>query len=291
MKQSNSDSGLTAKRSNRLFIAVLTALAVLLALPTYAWDYSATGATTEQSVQLRTGAEFTKKWNNGLQLSLGEELRFDLFDQLSGTTAKSTSADSTLGAAFNKSYTTVSLAYAHPQFNYLKIDAGYTLRLFGRKGWSDPNEFLRHRVFFGLTGTYRTDVAKIYLRERVLCDMRTDSVNLLEKNKYNWLLRSRIGTEFIVPGKPVKPYLWVELENTLNTPEYQQKNGHQFISHVRTQAGVKWRLTKLSSLDFYYRFQYGYDRNINITKSKSLIQLTEETSYLHAIGISYNLNW
>lgn len=291
MKQSNSDSGLTAKRSNRLFIAVLTALAVLLALPTFAWDYSATGATNEQSVQLRTGAEFTKKWNNGLQLSLGEELRFDLFDQLSGTTAKSTSADSTLGAAFNKSYTTVSLAYAHPQFNYLKIDAGYTLRLFGRKGWSDPNEFLRHRVFFGLTGTYRTDIAKIYLRERVVCDMRTDSVNLLEKNKNNWLLRSRVGTEFIVPGKPVKPYLWVELENTLNIPEYQQKNGHQFISHVRTQAGVKWRLTKLSSLDFYYRFQYGYDRNINITKSKSLIQLTEETSYLHAIGISYNLNW
>ena len=264
---------------------------VLCPLSLHAWDYSATGATTEQSVQLRTGAEFTKKWNNGLQLSLGEELRFDLFDQLSGTTAKSTSADSTLGAAFNKSYTTVSLAYAHPQFNYLKIDAGYTLRLFGRKGWSDPNEFLRHRVFFGLTGTYRTDVAKIYLRERVVCDMRTDSVNLLERNKNNWLLRSRVGTEFIVPGKPVKPYLWVELENTLNVPEYQQKNGHQFISHVRTQAGVKWRLTKLSSLDFYYRFQYGYDRNINITKSKSLIQLTEETSYLHAIGISYNLNW
>ena len=216
-------------------------------------------------------------------------MRFDLFDQLSGTTAKSESADSTLGAAFNRSYTTLSLAYAHPQFSYVKVDAGYTLRLYGRKGWSDANEFLRHRVFFGLTGTYKTDLAKIYLRERIVCDMRTDSVNLLEKNKNNWLLRSRVGTEFSVPGKPVKPYLWVELENTLNAPEYQQKNGHQFISHVRTQAGVKWRLTKLSSLDFYYRFQYGYDRNINITKNKGYIQLTEETSFLHAIGITYHI--
>ena len=75
-----------------------------------AWDYSATGATTEQSVQLRTGAEFTKKWKNGVQLGIGEDLRFDLFDQISGTTAKSVSADSTLGAAFNRSYTTLSLA-------------------------------------------------------------------------------------------------------------------------------------------------------------------------------------
>ena len=289
MKQSNSVSGLTAKRSNRLLIAVLTALAVSQAA--FAVTYDATGATTEQTVQLRAGAEFTKKWKNGLRLSIGEELRFNLYDVEQGTTAKSVAVDTAYGASFSKSYTTLALAYAHPEFYYLKLDAGYTLRLLGNKGFSDPNEFLRHRVFFGVTGSYKTDLAKIYLRERFVCDMRTDSVNLLEKNKYNWLLRSRLGTEFIVPGKPVKPYLWVELENTLNTPEYQQKNGHQFISHVRTQVGVKWRLTKLSSLDFYYRFQYGYDRDINITKNKGYLQLTEEKSYLHAIGVSYNLDW
>ena len=49
----------------------------------------------------------------------------------------------------------------------------------------------------------------------------------------------------------------MELENTLNAPEYQQKEGHQFISWIRTQAGVKWRITKLSSLDFFYRFLTG----------------------------------
>ncbi|MBO4454633.1 MAG: DUF2490 domain-containing protein [Paludibacteraceae bacterium] len=264
---------------------------VLCPYSLHAVNYSSTGATTEQTVQLRTGAEFTKKWQNGLRLSVGEELRFNLYDVETGTNAKSVAVDTSYGASFYKSYTTLALAYAHPEFSYLKLDVGYTLRLLGNKGWSDPNEFLRHRVFFGLTGTYKTDLAKVYLRERFVCDIRTDSVNLLEKNQYNWTLRSRLGTEFTVPGKPVKPYLWVELENTLNAPEYQQKNGHQFISTVRSQAGVKWRITRLSSLDFYYRFQYGYDRDINITKGKGYIQLTEETAFLHAIGICYNLDW
>lgn len=240
---------------------------------------------------MRIGAEFTKKWKQGVQLSLAEELRFNLYDVETGTSAKNKTINNNNGASFSKSYTTLSLAYAHPEFKYIKVDAGYTLRLLGNKGWSDPNEFIRHRVFFGVKGTYKGQIAKIYLRERVLCDMRTDSVNLLEKNQYNWLLRSRIGSEFTVPGKPVKPYLWLELENTLNVPKYQRKNGLQYISHVRTQVGVKWRLTKLSSLDFFYRFQYGYDRDINITKKKSYLQLTEEKTFVHAIGVAYNLDF
>lgn len=265
----------------------------LLATMPIAWatTYNATGETTEQEVQMRVGAEFNKKWRQGVQLSLSEELRFNLYDVETGTTAKGATVDNNNGASFSKSYTTLSLAYAHPEFNYLKVDAGYTLRLLGNKGWSDPNEFLRHRVFFGLRGSYSSRIAKIYLRERVVCDMRTDSVNLLEKNQYNWLLRSRIGSEFIVPGKPVKPYLWLEVENTLNVPEYQRKNGMQYISHVRTQVGVKWRVSRLSSLDFFYRFQYGYDRDINITKKKAYIQLTEEKSFIHAIGVAYSLDF
>lgn len=247
-----------------------------LSLSAYAWDYQSQESDTTQSMQLRVGAQFTKKWHNGLRLSLSEDMRFDLYHSANG-------------AAFNRSYTTLTLGYS--PIEYVKLDAGYTLKLLGNKGWTDVNEFLRHRVFFGVTGAYHMEYAKIYLRERALCEMRTDSVNPLEKNQYDWLLRSRIGAEFYVPGKPVKPYLWAELENTLNVPEYQQKNGRQYISSVRTQIGVKWRVSRLSSLDFYYRFQYDYDRDINITKKKSYIELTEERSFQHAIGITYNLDW
>lgn len=215
-------------------------------------------------------------------------------DNVVGTTSKSEAIDTAYGAAFNKSYTTLSLAYT--PIEYVKLDAGYTLRILGRKDWSDPNEFIRHRVFFGVTGSYKTQYAKLYLRERFLLEMRTDSVNTDEEQAYAWLLRSRLGADFYVPGKPVKPYIWAELENTLNAPEFQQNNGQQFITNVRLQAGVKWRITKLSSLNFYYRFTYGYDRDINVNKSyysgKTLkLRLDEQKEFQHAIGVQYSLDW
>ena len=272
------------------FFSLLCVVCLLFLSPNVmAWEYDSYGNTMEQSVEIRVGADFSKNWKNGLSLSLSEDVRVGLYDKLSGVNAKDEFVDTVNGPAFNKSYTTVALAYS--PIKYLKFDVGYTLRLLGGKDWSDYNEYLRHRPHIGLTGIYDTHYVKLSLRERLLCDIRTDSVNLLEKQQYEWLLRSRLAAEFYVPGKPVKPYAWIELENTLNATEYQQKDGHQYISQVRTQAGVKWRLTRRSSLDFYYRFQYGYNRDINVTKRKGYIQLTEETSYLHAIGVTYNLDW
>ena len=272
------------------FFSLLCVLCLLFLSPNVmAWEYDSYGNTMEQSVEIRVGADFSKKWKNGLSLSLSEDVRVGLYDKLSGVNAKDEFVDTVNGPAFNKSYTTVALAYS--PIKYLKFDVGYTLRLLGGKDWSDYNEYLRHRTHIGLTGIYDTHYVKLSLRERLLCDIRTDSVNLLEKQQYEWLLRSRLAAEFYVPGKPVKPYAWIELENTLNATEYQQKDGHQYISQVRTQAGLKWCLSRRSSLDFYYRFQYGYNRDVNITKRKGYIQLTEETSYLHAIGVTYNLDW
>ena len=275
-------------------ISLCSVLCLLYSAAAFATDYNSTGSTTEQRVQTRVGADFTKHWRCGVQLSIGEELRFDLMDNAVGTTSKSEAIDTAYGAAFNKSYTTLSLAYT--PIEYVKLDAGYTLRILGRKDWSDPNEFIRHRVFFGVTGSYKTQYAKLYLRERFLLEMRTDSVNTDEKQAYAWLLRSRLGADFYVPGKPVKPYIWAELENTLNAPEFQQNNGQQFITNVRLQAGVKWRITKLSSLNFYYRFTYGYDRDINVNKSyysgKTLkLRLDERKEFQHAIGVQYSLDW
>ena len=269
---------------------LLTAIAVILALPIYAWTYSSIEQEATHSAQMRFGAEFTKKWDNGLRLGFSEEMRFDLYN-------------SETGASFNHSYTTLHLAYA--PISYFKFDVGYMLKIHGpNKEWSDEkkadyNEWLRHRVFFSATGSYATDYVKIHLRERALVEMRTDSVNPLEKNQYNWQLRSKLGADFYIPGRPLKPYAWVEVINTLNAPEYQQKyknndpanKGHQYICAVRSQVGIKWRLSKLSSLDFYYRFTYSYDRDINITKNKGYIELEEDKLYQHAIGVTYDLSW
>lgn len=261
---------------------ILLCCVMLVPVSVSAWDYRSESATTTQAAQLRFGADFTKKWKNGIRLGVSEDLRFDVYNSM-------------VGPHFRQSYTTLTFGYS--PIEYVKFDAGYTLRILGADStWSetkktDAKEWIRHRVFFSVTGSYTFRYAKIFLRERAQLDMRTDSVNLLEKNKYNWMLRTKVGTEVLIPGKPVKPYLWVELINTLNAPEYQQKNGRQFITDVRTQVGVKWRVSRLSSLDFYYRFTYGYDRDVNITKKKGYIELTEETLYMHSIGITYNLDW
>lgn len=272
----------------RIALTLLTA--ALVSVPARAWDYESTDALTGQVVQIRTAAEFTKKWSNGLRFSLEEELRFNVFNSL-------------YGPSFKKSYTTIDLAYA--PVKYVKLDAGYSLKILGADStWSaakkaDANEWIRHRVFFSVTGTYKFDHVKVYLRERALLEMRTDSVNPLEKNAYDWQLRSRLGAEGSLQGTALKLYGWAELSNTLNAPTYQQKyakndpttgSGHQFVSHVRTQAGIKWRVSKLSTLDFYYRFTYAYDRDINITKTKGYIRLTEERLFVHSIGVSYNLD-
>ena len=86
----------------RRIIYTIVAL-IVLSVSAFAWDYETQTCDTTNSVQLRAGAEFTKKWNNGLRLGIAEELRFDVYNSASG-------------AAFSKSYTTLSLAYAHPVF-------------------------------------------------------------------------------------------------------------------------------------------------------------------------------
>jgi hypothetical protein len=100
-------------------------------------------------------------------------------------------------------------------------------------------------------------------------------------------------------SKPLKPYIWCEVVNTLNANELQRyyanndptNSGHQYVRRVRTGLGVVWRLTRRSSLDFYYRFNYGYDRDVTVKANSQKLLLTEETSYQHAIGVAYNFGW
>ena len=82
-------------------ISLCSVLCLLYSAAAFATDYNSTGSTTEQRVQTRVGADFTKHWRCGVQLSIGEELRFDLMDNAVGTTSKSEAIDTAYGAAFN----------------------------------------------------------------------------------------------------------------------------------------------------------------------------------------------
>lgn len=266
-------------------------LALLLPLVSArAFTFTSTGSETTQSVQLRTGADFTKKLATGLKLHFGEDLRFDLYNSANG-------------ASFSKSYTNLSLSYA--PIKHLKADVGYTLKIMGNKDWSQVNKWMRHRVWFGVTGSYKFDSWRIFLRERAMTEIRMGDIdlytaeNLYEHNRADWVLRSKIGVEYTSKSKPIKPYLWAELVNTLNANKLQQKykdndptnTGHQYIRRVRTALGVVWRIDKRNALNFFYRFNYGYDRDVNIKAKKQTIYLTEERSFQHAVGICYEFGW
>lgn len=266
-----------------------TAIAVGLlfsVLPAHAVTYDTQDATTTHSAELRVEANFSKKWHNGLSLTLGEEMRFPMGGVINP-------AGTSFGPSFGKSYTSIKLGYRPIQ--YFKVDAGYTLRIFGNKDWNYVNKWLRHRVFLTLTGNYHYERWSFTLRERFISDIRMGSIDqhtatgLYEKNRADWQLRSRIGVAYHVFGKPVKPYLWVELDNTLNANELS--GGQQYISAVRAQAGTTWRLTKQNALNFFYRFTYGYDKDVNVKPNKQTIHLTEETRFQHVIGITYNFDW
>ncbi len=267
-------------------------LASCLTLPVHAWDFASTSAETTHSVQLRAGADFTKKFNQGLKLHISEDMRFDLFN-------------STDGASFNKSYTTVSLSYAHPNFKYIKLDGGYTLKIMGNKDWTDVNKWMRHRVFFSLSGTYKINRWHISLRERALTEIRMGDIDYhtasgyYEHNRADWYLRSKLEVGYASFSKPLKPYVWVELVNTLNANPLQQKykdndptnTGHQYIRRVRTALGLVYKINQHNALNFYYRFNYGYDRDVSVKAKKQTITLVEEYSYQHAIGITYEFGW
>lgn len=273
---------------------------LLCSISTYAWNYSSTQNEDRHAAQLRMEASYGKKWKNGLGLKIEEDLRFDMVSHLTTETASATTTALT-GPRFNKSYTTLSLSYKHPRFPYLKGEVGYTLKL-TNKDTLDVKEFMRHRVFFGITGTYRYENWSFSLRERVQTEIRMDELDqhtatgYYEDNRANWYLRSRIKVTYHAVSKPVKPYLWVELVNTLNANPLQQyyasnntaNAGQQYIRRVRTGVGVVWRLDRRNSLDFYYRFNYGYERDINVKPKKQTIHLTEEREFVHAIGVAYH---
>ena len=280
------------------------ALLFLFFLPLYAygWSYTETSNSTSHSAQLRLGADVHWRWNNGLGLSLDEDLRFDM---VNSTALQTTSGTTTalLGPDFNKSYTTLSLSYKHPRFTYLKADAGYVLKL-TKKDAPDVNKIMKHRVFFSVTGSYKYENWSFSLRERFMTEIRMGDIDLhtatgyYEHNRADWYLRSKVEVAYHAVSKPLKPYIWCELDNTLNANELQRyyannnpaNGGHQYVHRVRSAIGVEWRLTRRNSLDFCYRFNYGYDRDGNVKPNSQKFLLTEERSFQHAIGITYSFN-
>ena len=277
----------------------LFALAVLCCcLPMRAYEFSDevdTKTRTSHVVELRQSAGVDFKLGKSGSLGLTEEIREVVFDTKNDPMAY-----------FSKSYTTVeagwklfSVTDAYNGYKYgMKLSAGYTLRYLNQKlrdkdgNVQAPADYLRHRPFATLSFGTNFGPVKLTLRERYLADIRTDSVNVLEKPKCYMELRHRLTADFAIPGKTYKPFTAIEVANTLNQPSCFDAAGNklyggQYISAVRARVGLHWKPNKQNTLTFSYGFHWGQSREVNITKKDKINRLYMDQTYKHVISIAY----
>ena len=224
-------------------------------------------------------ATFVKSFKHGLSLTIEEEIR---------------------SAPSHRAHTTVGLTYTPIQ--YLNIYAAYTLKLYGDQGWSDVDKYLRHRANLLVTGQLKLGQWNLSLREGVMLDARCDEVDRREKNAVDFTLRSRLQAVYSIPKTPLSIVGKFELLNTLNAPlaylnetiEFRgngEKEYGQYISELRPEVGLQWKINKQHSLTLTYRYNYLYDRGISIDDNTGDVTLTNKYTTKHLMLLSYKFGW
>ena len=230
-------------------------------------------------------ATFVKSFDHGLSLTFEEEIR---------------------SAPSHRAHTTIALGYT--PIPYLNIYAGYTLKLYGNQGWTDPNKYLQHRANFLVTGQVKLGQWNLSLREGVMLDGRTGKVDKRTKHQVDFTLRSRLQAVYSIPETPLGIVGKFEILNTLNAPvayinslsnnQYPiahseasaQKYG-QYISELRPEAGLQWKINKQNSLTLTYRYNYLYDRGLSINYETGDITITNKYTTKHLILLAYKFGW
>ena len=224
-------------------------------------------------------ATFVKSFKHGLSLTIEEEIR---------------------SAPSHRAHTTVGLTYAPIQ--YVNIYAAYTLKLYGDQGWSNVDKYLRHRANLLVTGQVKLGQWNLSLREGVMLDARCDEVDQREKNQVDFTLRSRLQAVYSIPETPLGIVGKFEILNTLNAPvsylnetiEFrgnEEKEYGQYISELRPEVGLQWKINKQHSLTLTYRYNYLYDRGISIDDNTGDVSLTNKYTTKHLMLLAYKFGW
>lgn len=224
-------------------------------------------------------ATFVKSFKHGLSLTIEEEIR---------------------SAPSHRAHTTVGLTYAPIQ--YVNIYATYTLKLYGDQGWSNVDKYLRHRANLLVTGQVKLGQWNLSLREGVMLDARCDEVDQREKNQVDFTLRSRLQAVYSIPETPLGIVGKFEILNTLNAPvaylnEVIELRGNdeeeygQYISELRPEFGLQWKINKQHSLTLTYRYNYLYDRGISIDDNTGDVTLTNKYTTKHLMLLAYKFGW
>jgi hypothetical protein len=257
---------------------------ILTILPLALFAQTITETETHTSTpEVHLFATFVKSFVHGLSLTFEEEIR---------------------SAPSHRSHTTVGLTYA--PIKYLSVYAAYTLKLYGDQGWTDVDKYLRHRANLLVTGQVKLGQWSLSLREGVMLDARCDEVDSREKNAVDFTLRSRLQAVYSIPETPLGIVGKFEVLNTLNAPvaylnsianrqspiaNSQSPSYGQYISELRPELGLQWKINKQHSLTLSYRYNYMYDRGINVDDTTGDISLTNKYTTKHLILLAYKFGW
>ncbi|MDE6147262.1 MAG: DUF2490 domain-containing protein [Bacteroidales bacterium] len=268
-------------KTNRVIsVFCLLLLSLLMAAEATAFDKEQVteSDTLMNDITGRVGLDFSFKVCRNLYVDIENSLRFrDDF------------------RTFDRNYLTGSVSYK--PIRYFKAGAGYTFMSIWhdgkkstgyRKYWD-----LRHRAHADVSGILPVGRWKFTLRERAIATFRTLDYDPLEKVSPAFVLRSKISAEYTSRRLPLQPYVSVELSNTLNVPEYVSGN---YIEEIRNKVGVKWRLTRRSRLDFYYRLDLAQKKDVDIDYKKDKVtikgvDIMTERSFVHIFGITYSFDY
>lgn len=256
---------------------ILSILFLFLPLVMSAQSIVSETTSHSQTPEAHLFATFVKSFKHGLSLTLEEEIR---------------------SAPTHRSHTTIALGYQ--PIEYFNFYAGYTVKLYGNQGWTDPNKFIRHRANILLTGQVKLGQWNLSVREGVMLDARADKIDTREKNVVDVTLRSRLQAVYSIPQTPLGIVAKFELLNTLNAPvqyintimqdEASFQDYGQYISELRPEVGLQWKINKKHSLTLAYRYNYIYGRDINILDSGD-VELSHNYTAKHLILLSYKLGW
>ena len=118
-----------------------------------------------------------------------------------------------------------------------------------------------------------------------MLDARADEIDLREKNRVDYTLRSRLQASYSIPNLPLSIVGKMELFNTLNAKYYGQ-----YISELRPELGLQWKVNKKNTLNLAYRYNYVYSRDIDMLES-GMVALTHSYTHKHIILLTYKFDW
>lgn len=249
--------------TNHLFRTTMLCCALLL--PVVSTGQIAEKSTEKSDFQARTGFSIDKKAVAGLHITWCEELR--LKDAL---------------GKIDRIYSVLAVSYEFcPWF---KAGADYNFIAVKRdEGW----EF-RNRSNIDLTASYKPAPRwRLSLRERFrITSTNKRSDPALEANPA-WIMRSRLMAEYDVRPLPIRPYVYLELSNTLNAPNITGN----YIDKIRTSLGVKYALSPRSEFDFFYRFDHNRSKRIEAAGAGPARLVTTRKENNHILGIFYEYSF